>query len=487
MELHLGIDVGTQGTKALVFDVEASRIVARASHSYGLIEGLAPGAAEQDPETWIEAIRRIAADLARQLGSAWSQIRGVGVSGQQHGFVALDAEARVVRPAKLWCDTQTANEARELSEKLGRAVPTGFTASKILWLARHEPQNWKRTKHVLLPHDFVNQRLTAEFAMECGDASGTGFFEPRERRFDERAIAAIDDDLATKLPRLIGAGDFVGTLSKRGAELLALPQGIPVASGGGDNMLSAIGSGATRAGVVVVSLGTSGTVFAYSTEPIVDANGLIAPFCDSTGAWLPLLCVMNATGVAEEVCEAFSIDHATATREAALEPIGSRGVTCLPFLAGERVPDLPNASGSLLGLRAGTLRRATLYRAALEGVALNLAWGVERMRELGLAVERVRVVGGGAKNALWRSMIADALDATVETLVESESAALGGALQSAWSVARQANRALSADEIAAKHVRTSGAAIAPNRERVAAYRELRANFVAAARTLHGAR
>ncbi|MCC6406355.1 MAG: xylulokinase [Planctomycetes bacterium] len=472
MELYLGLDVGTQGTKGLVFDLETSRVVARASSSYDLIGGLAPGAAEQHPETWIDAVRAVAAELARSLGPAWSGVRALGVSGQQHGCVVLDSDRRVVRPAKLWCDTETAAEARELSERLGRAVPTGFTASKLLWLARHEPENWRRTRHVLLPHDFVNARLCGELAMECGDASGTGFFDVHARRFDDRAVAAIDGELAAKLPRLLDTGASVGALDRAGAELLGLPLGVPVSAGAGDNMASAIGAGATRSGVVVVSLGTSATVFARSERPLVDPEGLIAPFCDSTGAWLPLLCVMNATGVLEEVRSAFGVDHATLTREAAAEPLGARGLVCIPYLQGERVPDLPRATGALLGLRPGLLRRGLLYRAALEGVTANLAWGVARLTELGVDVSRVRVVGGGASNPLWRELLADALDVEVETLVESESGALGAALQAAWTLRRATEKDLPCDALAAVHVRTSGAPVRPDPERVARWRGL---------------
>lgn len=478
MELFLGLDVGTQGTKGLVFDVETSRVVARASSSYDLIGGLAPGAAEQHPDTWVDAVRAVAAELARALGPAWREVRALGVSGQQHGCVLLDEARRVVRPAKLWCDTETADEARELSARLGRAVPTGFTASKITWLARREPENWRRTRHVLLPHDYVNARLTGELAMEAGDASGTGFFDVHARRFDERAVAAVDPELARKLPRLVAPGECVGELDAHGAELLGLPRGVPVAAGAGDNMASAIGSGATRAGVVVVSLGTSATVFAFSPRPIVDPEGLIAPFCDSTGGWLPLLCVMNATGALEEVCAAFGCDHATLTREAAAEPLGARGLRCIPYFQGERVPDLPRASGALLGIRPGLLRRGLVYRAVLEGVTANLAWGVERLVRLGLDVKRVRVVGGGAQNPLWRELLADAFDADVERLAESESGALGAALQAAWSLACRSGKDLPCDAFAAAHVRTVGAPTMPVPERVELFRRVRERLVA---------
>lgn len=477
--LFLGLDVGTQGTKGLVLDADTGAIVARAARSYDLIEGLPPGAAEQDPNTWIDAVSAVSRELFAQVDGA--ALGGVGVSGQQHGCVLLDAAGHVVRPAKLWCDTATAAEARELSEQLGRHVPAGFTASKVRWVAQREPDNWARTRWVLLPHDYVNTRLTGVHKTEAGDASGTGYFEPRTRKYDAAALATVDPALPERVPALVGAGEPVGELTAEGAALLGLPPaavGVPVAAGGGDNMMSAIGSGATRDGVAVCSLGTSATVFAHASEPVLDPDGLIAPFCDSTGGWLPLLCVMNATGVTEEVCAAFAAGHDELTSLAERVPAGCDGLLFAPYLVGERVPDLPQATGLLAGLRPGTLRAGVLYRAALEGVALNLAWGIERMRALGLRVESVRLVGGGARNPLWRSVLASAFDAPVERLEEPESGALGAALQAVWTTEASSAAPRSADEIASAHVRASGERTLPDAAAAATYRESLAAFKA---------
>jgi xylulokinase len=473
----LGLDVGTQGTKALVVDVEARRVLARASRAYGLLEGLAPGAAEQHPHVWWEAVRACLAALGREF--ELTRIAGVGVSGQQHGFVALDAEREVLRPAKLWCDTSTAAEARELTTVLGRHVPAGYTASKILWLKRHESEHFARLAHVLLPHDYVNLRLSGELAMECGDASGTGLFDPAVRRFDARACYAIDPGLEAKLPRLVAPDALLGRVSVEAARALGLAPGTPVSPGGGDNMCAAIGAGATRPGVAVLSLGTSATVFTYARTVVLDPAGLVAPFCDASGAYLPLLCVMNATGVVHEVARAFGEDVAALTRAAERVPAGADGLVFVPYLVGERVPDLPEARGALLGLGPGTLEPARVFRAALEGVALNLAWGVERMRALGLAIQRVRLVGGGARNALWARILADTLAAEVEVLEEPESAALGAALQAAWVV-----RGGSLDALAQSFARGSAPALAPEPKAVATYRAARARFEEAVRRLH---
>ncbi len=469
----VGLDTGTQGTKGMVLDAESGAIIGRASAGHGLLEGLPTGAAEQHPETWMDAIRTVCAELCAQVDPA--RIRGIGVSGQQHGFVPLDVDAQVIRPAKLWCDTSTAAEAAELSSLYERSVPAGFTASKILWLKRHEPENWSRLRTILLPHDYVNFRLTGAFSMEAGDASGTGFFHAPSRSFDLHEVSVIDPRVCDMLPELIDAGTPAGRLSADGAALTGFPEGALVSSGGGDNMMSAIGSGATRPGVVVVSLGTSGTVFCHASEPVVDPDGLIAPFCDSTGGWLPLLCVMNLTGVTEEVRTAFHGDdegaHERLTAAAAAVPAGCEGLLWLPYLSGERVPDLPDATGAMLGMRPGLLTAGHLFRAAMEGTSLNLAWGVERLRGLGISVEAVRLVGGAARNPLWREILAACLGAPVTVLAEPESGALGGALQALWTDRREQGLEADIDVLASAVVATEGEPVEPDPGLVATYGE----------------
>jgi xylulokinase len=483
MTLALGLDVGTQGTKGVVVDLAEHRVVARAASSYGLIEGLPPGAAEQHPDTWIEAAARVCAELLATPRVERARVRAIGVSGQQHGLVALDADGRVVRPAKLWCDTSTLEEARELSQLFGASVPVGFTASKVRWLARREPERWARTQHVLLPHDYVNYRLTGRFTMEAGDASGTGFFDPRARAFDVERARAIDPRLPELLPPLVREGEPAGRVDARGAAWSGVPAGTLVAAGGGDNMMSAVGSGATRAGVVVASLGTSGTVFAHSDAPRIDPAGLIAPFCASVGGWLPLVCVMNCTGVPEEVRALTGLAHEALTDAARGVPAGCDGLLWLPFLAGERVPDLPHASAALLGMRAGHLRAGILYRAALEGASLALAWGVDRMRALGIRPRELHVVGGAARNRLWRAILASVMDVVVHELEERESAALGAALQAAWTLEREAGGTRSAHEVAAPFVRRAGEPTEPDAAWVERYRESRERYADEVRTL----
>lgn len=480
--LFLGFDVGTQSTKALVIDADRRTIVARGQSPHTLLAGLPPGHLEQHPQHWLDAVTAAGQQALALVDAA--RIAGIAVSGQQHGCVVLDAQHAVVRPAKLWCDTATATEARELGEQLGRAVPTGFTASKVAWLRRHEPANWARVRTVLLPHDYVNWWLTGELSMEFGDASGTGWFDPVARTFDATAIAAIDPALAGRLPPLRAPGALAGRLTATAAQALGLQPGVPVGPGGGDNMMAAIGSGATTAGVVTASLGTSGTIFARTESPVQDPTGAIAPFCSSDGAWLPLLCVMNVTGVTEEVKLLTGLDHAALTAAAAAVPIGADGLLWLPFLLGERVPDLPTATGSLLGLRPGLLRPGHLYRAALEGTSLNLAQGLDRLRALGLRVDEVRLCGGASQNALWRQILADLFGVPVRPLLEPESAALGAALQALWAVQRTAgDRELTTDAVAQPFV-ALGDPVLPQPHLVPAHQALRVRYAEALARLH---
>ncbi len=429
----LGLDVGTQGVKALLIDADSGTVIARGSAPLTLMEGLPPGHAEQHPREWAEAISGAVAEVWRQAPQARDVLLGVGVSGQQHGAVVLDEHLQVIRPAKLWCDTSTAREAEELSSTLHRPIPAGFTAPKLLWLKRHEPAHWARVRHVLLPHDWINLQLTGAIATEAGDASGTGYFDPVTREWDLAALTAIDARAPDLVPPLAAPGSLIGTLSAAGAGVLGLPPDavgrVAVSTGGGDNMMSAIGAGATSPGSVVISLGTSATVFTVSDRPIIDPTGAIAPFCDSSGNWLPLICMLNCTGVLEEVRLAFGMDHAQLTERARAVPQGCDGLAFTPYLRGERVPNLPHATGTLAGIRDGLLRPGHLYRAALEGVTASIASAVDRLKECGLPATTIRLVGGGSQNELWQELISAAIGAPVEPLAEPETAALGAALQ----------------------------------------------------------
>jgi xylulokinase len=471
--LYLGIDVGTQSTKALLIDTSKRKedaVIARASEAYDLIAGLPAGAAEQHPHTWRDAVKKVIASVLE--GGRSANLGGIGISGQQHGLVTLDADNEVVRPAKLWCDTTTVAEADEITKRSQYAVPTGFTLPKVLWMKRHEPANFARVASVLLPHDYINFLFTGRKFMEAGDASGSGAFDPKTRSFNMALLDWLDPKARSFFPELVAPNLPGGTVTEHASREFGLPVGLPVAPGGGDNMMSAIGSGATIPGITVVSLGTSGTAFSYAPEPIIDPLGAIAPFCDSTGGWMPLLCTMNVTGVAEEMRDALDgRSHQELTQLARAVAPGCDGLLLLPYLVGERVPNLPHATGSLHGIRPGLLTPGHLYRSVLEGTALGLVSGIERMKTLGLEVNQLRMVGGGSKNALWCQIFADALGVKVNRLVEPESAALGAALQAAWVVGNSTGAARPLGDWCADIVQLDSAEYTPDPAATAVYKQ----------------
>jgi xylulokinase len=481
----VGIDSGTQGTKALVVEAGAGRVVGRGKAPHAMVPGLGPGASEQDPAVWIRAAEKAMAGALKEARVDPAKVVALGVSGQQHGFVPLDAQGRVIRPAKLWNDTSTIAETDEITAalggrteaiaRLGIAPAVGFTASKILWLKRHEPKAFARLATVLLPHNYLNFWLTGRAHMEYGDASGTGLMDVRRLRWDEAAAAAIDPDLGPKLPGLEHPGRPVGTVKKAVADRFGFGR-VLVAAGGGDNMMGAIGSGNVAAGVCTLSLGTSGTVYAYSGRPFVDPEGEIAAFCDSTGGWLPLLCTMNVTNTTEIVKSLFGLDNAGLERLARRSPAGADGLLFLPFVDGERVPVLPFSSAVVFGLDRRTFDAAHIVRAVMEGAVLNLGYGVARMKALGLEPAEIRATGGGARSRTWLGIVADVFGTPVVTLKEPEAAAYGAALQAVWSWRESEGEKADIAAIAAKWVAKGRLAAEPDPKNTARYAELQARF-----------
>ena len=481
MSLFIGIDSGTQGVKAVALDLDSGRVVAEARAPHRLIGGLPAGHMEQHPRDWVTALDRVLRKVA--AGVDRRRVRGIGVSGQQHGFVPLDGSHQVIRPAKLWCDTSTTEECALITARLGgpkaavkqtgNAILPGYTAPKILWLRRHEPANYRRLRHVLLPHDYLNFHLTGRLTMEAGDASGTALLDVRRRSWSRAALAAIDPRLAEWLPPLIEAHESAGTLRPKLAQAYGLPPGVVVSAGGGDNMMGAIGTGNVQPGVVTASLGTSGTIYAQARRPVVDPKGEIAAFCDSAGGWLPLLCTMNVTTATEAVRSLLGLVHAALDRAVAGVPPGADGLLLLPYLAGERTPNVPNGTGVLFGLTGRTIAAGHLARSAMEGVALGLNYGLRRLNELGVRPKEIRLTGGGAKSAAWRQIMADVFAVPVVAMKQDEGAALGAALQAAWCVSLQDGGKSSLPAFAARVVAIdSRTRCEPRHPAAARYREL---------------
>jgi D-xylulose kinase len=466
-------------------DAKNGKVHGSAAVAYGLIPHLPPGAKEQHPHTWRDATAQALRAALKAARATAAEVKAIGVSGQQHGFVPLDRAGEVIRPAKLWCDTATAAECDEIMASLGGvkgtirkqglAVLPGFTASKILWLKKHEPKQFARLATVLLPHDYLNFWLTGHRVMEYGDASGTALLDVRKRRWCKETLAAIDDTLAEKLPPLLPSDQPAGTLQPSTAKALGLSVDVLVSAGGGDNMMGAIGTGNTRPGLVTASFGTSGTIYACADKPVVDPQGEIAAFCDSTNRWLPLLCTMNVTVATEMMRLDFGYSHEEFAKKAARVPPGARGLLLLPYLEGERTPNVPDGTGVMIGMTPETFTASHYCRASMEGVTLGMNYGLRRLAELGVKATQIRATGGGAKSKLWRQIMADIFHAEVVTLRVSEGAAYGAALQALWCWRRQRGQAVSIESITDEFVRLNSAETAqPNPKHVDMYRELQA-------------
>ena len=437
--ITLGIDCGTQSLKTIALDGDSGKIIASASKSYGLVEGLSVGHLEQDPAIWWDALEETVLKVISDLGPRKAEIIGIGVSGQQHGFVPLDTYHQVIRPAKLWCDTSTTSQCEEIRARLGGRDQTialagndilpGFTAPKILWLKQNEPANFAKLAHVALPHDFLNLRLTGTLRMEFGDASGTALLDIRTRQWSKEVCAAIDENLMAKLPPVGSSTEPVGKLLPTLSAAWGLSPDVVVSAGGGDNMMAAIGTGNIRPGSVTASLGTSGTIFACAPHPVSDPQGEIAAFCDSADHWMPLLCTMNVTVATEAFRKLFDWDHDRMDKEISSVPPGADGLLFLPYLQGERTPNLPDGCGVLHGMNRSNLTPAHMARAAMEGVTLCMAYGLRRMEALGLKISEIRLTGGGSNSPVWRQMLADIFGHPVVTMQCAEGAALGAAIQ----------------------------------------------------------
>jgi xylulokinase len=420
----VGLDVGTTALKGLAIDGRGE-IVAQAESSYPL-ETPRPGWAEQDPEDWWRAAQEVLDELARQAGPP----AGIGLSGQMHGLVALDDTDRVLRPAILWNDQRTAAECREIESRLGlerlieltgnRALP-GFTAPKLLWLREHEPDVWRRLRHVMLPKDYVRLRLCGERATDVADASGTLLLEVAERRWSEEMLAALELE-AELLPPVLESPEVSGQT----------PDGVPVAAGAGDQAAGALGVGVTGPGPLSVVLGTSGVVFAAADHYAADPQGRLHAFCHALpSAWHVMGVMLSAAGSiawARQVL-APEADFGRLLAGADRWEPGVEGLIFLPYLAGERTPHVdPDARGAFTGL---SLRhdRSALVRAVLEGVAFGLADSLRLIRAADVPTPIGRVSGGGARSELWLRILASVLELPLQRMAVAEGAAVGAARQ----------------------------------------------------------
>jgi xylulokinase len=395
---------------------------------------------EQRPEDWWDGAVAAIREALAASGLPADAVRAVGLTGQMHGMVALDGDGEVLRPAILWNDQRTAAECDEIRARVGRArliavtgndALTGFTAPKILWTRRHEPEVYARIRHILLPKDYVRLRLTGEYAMDKADGSGTLLFDLAQRDWSPEVLEALEIPAAW-LPPTYEGPQATGVVTPTAAEATGLPAGIPVVAGGGDQAAQAVGVGAVKPGVLAVTLGTSGVIFATTERPFIEAEGRLHAFCHAVpGRWHLMGVMLSAAGslqwLRDTLAPGVSFDELVT--EAATVPAGSDGLLFLPYLTGERTPyPDPLARGAWIGLTARHTR-AHLTRATLEGVAFGLRDMLALMRVAGMPVpDRARVSGGGARGPLWRSIIASALGLTLDLPTSTEGAAYGAAL-----------------------------------------------------------
>ncbi|MDF2507999.1 MAG: xylulokinase [Microbacterium sp.] len=424
MALVLGVDSSTQSCKVVVVDSETGAVVrsGRAPH---------PDGTSVDPEEWWGALQAAIAEAG-----GLDDVESWAIGGQQHGLVALDAEGRVIRDALLWNDTRSAQAAEDLIGEFGAAaladrtglVPVAsFTITKLRWLRDHEPENAARVAAVALPHDWLTWRLRGfgperpdlgELVTDRSDASGTGYWNPATGEYDrELLIAALGHD--TLLPRVLGPRESVTDAAGR-----------RVAPGAGDNAAVALGLGA-RTGDVVVSIGTSGTIFAVTDRPVAEPTGIVAGFADADGGYLPLVCTLNAARVLDVIARLLGVDHDGLSALALTAEPGAGGLELVPYFEGERSPNLPDATASLNAMTLASTTRENLARAAVEGMLGGLRFGLDALRELGIPLERVLLVGGGAQSQAVREIAPLVFELPVEVPESAEYVAVGMARQAA--------------------------------------------------------
>lgn len=447
MAYLLGIDVGTSGTKTVLFDKNGAT-VASSTFEYPMYQPNI-GWAEQDPEDWWTATCNTIKDVFSKSGVNPGDVKGVGISGQMHGIVLLDEEGKVLRRSIIWCDQRTERECTQITELIGRerliqitANPalTGFSASKIMWVRNNEPEIFKKTKKILLPKDFIRYRLTGEYATEVSDASGMQLMDIPKRTWSAEVLDKLGIE-RSQLGEMYESQEVSGRVSHSGAENTGLREGTPVVGGAGDQAAGAVGNGIVRPGVVSSTIGTSGVVFAYADRISIDPAGRVHTFCHAVPNTWHIMGVTQSAGLSlkwfrdnfcieeKRVAELMGVDpYMLMDKEAEKVKPGCNGLIYLPYLMGERSPHLDAAAkGVFFGLSAMHEKRDML-RAVMEGVVYSLKDCLEIVKGMGVEINEVRASGGGGRSPFWRQMQADVFGATVATTNSSEGSALGVAL-----------------------------------------------------------
>lgn len=445
MRYLIGVDVGTSGTKAALFD-ELGRTVASKTIDYPMYQPK-NGWAEQDPEDWRRAALGAISEVSSKIPVG--SVAALGVTGQMHGLVMLGERGEVLRRAIIWCDQRTGEECRELEALVGRdrlisisANPamTGFTASKLVWVKKHEPEIFDRCRHILLPKDYIRYVLTGEFATDVSDASGMQLLDVPHREWSDELLDLLGIR-REMLGRVYESPEVTGFVSKEAAALCRIPAGTPVVAGAGDNAAAAVGMGVVTEGEAFTTIGTSGVVFAHTKRPLIDPLGRIHTFCCAVPGEWHVMGVTQAAGLSmrwlrDTVCSAEVLEagktcvdpYEVMTAKAKNSPIGANRLIYLPYLMGERTPHAdPDCRGAFIGLSASHTR-SDLIRSVMEGVSYSLRDCLEVLAEVGIKPESMKICGGGARSPLWRQMLADVYELPICQTGSDEGPALGAAL-----------------------------------------------------------
>ncbi|MGL6313571.1 xylulokinase [Vibrio sp. WXL103] len=441
--MYIGIDCGTQGTKAIVWD--EGRVIGQGFTPHKT-QAAQIGQREQSPHSWFDALCTSVNLAFKGQERLKDAVKGIGVSGQQHGVVVIDHQQQVIRDAMLWCDTRPHQALKEFAESrashfvddIGIQVPVAFTIAKLLWIKRYEPETFAKIHRIMLPHEFLNWSLTGRYAVEPGDASGTGWFDTRSKSLSEKLLAELGIAHTFERPDVLASEEVVGTLTPQTAKRLGLKQQVIVSSGGGDNMMAAIGTGNVDQGQLTISLGTSGTLFSHCHQQVdsyhhPDLNA----FCSSSNGYLPLASTMNVTTANNQILSLTNSSLHEFDTMLSSSPIGANGLSTLPFFDGARLPNVPNATGAVLGITSNNLSPANLLRATVEGVTFNLQRGAKTLKDAGVNFNRACIIGGGANSSVWRQLISDVLNIPLWTPNSTEAAATGAAIQAMWAYENQ--------------------------------------------------
>ncbi|MDR2759813.1 MAG: xylulokinase [Spirochaetaceae bacterium] len=485
---YMGIDCGTQGTKAVVFNSDTGMVIGKGYARHNIIAD-DTGRREQEAQWWIDAMVQAVRGAVKNAGIKGADIKALAVSGQQHGLVVLDEQGRTLRPVKLWNDTSTASQNAALVREsgglggvwkiLGSTLAVGYTASKVRYIVEKEPNLYRKVRHVLLPHDYLNFYLCGNYVTDGSEASGTGYYDVKNRRYSAEMIHRIDPSgiLEKAVPPVYSWKVPAGTLRKEATEALGLSPATLVGCGGGDNTMGVLGTGAITEGACSMGLGTSGTIAVLSPFMGTGIDEAIQIYEVLDDKWLITTCSLNATSATTVVQELFGLSVEELDAAIMKASPGSGGVRVIPYFDGERVPAIPSAQALFQNLTSLNCKKENIIRATVESVSLNLRWGLDKITRSFPAPQKLVVTGGGANSAPWRQIVGDVFDMTVHCLQSDEGGALGAAIQALYLHQIQTGNKLTLQELCDTYILYDpGKETHPIRKNVELYQDLLGSY-----------